>query len=120
MAGLLTLNWDEVHGITERAVQRALGRREDFVAELRQTNVTPHLAQNGSGTRRSGIARHGTLTRRGRPTAVQSRRRVLRLTEDGRQLAENQVSRAVALVLRRNFLYVVDNDHIQRDILDFD
>jgi len=57
---------------------------KDFVAECRNLNVTPHVAQNLN--RNGGSAIDGRTTRirrlRDQPTTAEARRRVLRVAEN--------------------------------------
>ncbi len=67
----------------------------DFVADLRQIAVTPHVAQNTTN-RRSAIdaPHHATSRVRDQSTTAEARRGSLRLDEDDRHAAEAAASRS--------------------------
>ena len=68
----------------------------DFVMELREKAITPHIAQNANGRRRSAIdgrtTRHPRLRRL--PAHPQTHRGSLRLGQDRGRVAQNAPSRA--------------------------
>jgi transposase len=65
---------------------------EDFINELRSMNVRPHVAQNTSG-RSSAIDRRTTRHSgyASQPADPQAYRRSIRLDQDGRRPAENEI-----------------------------
>ncbi len=66
----------------------------DFVAECRDRNVVPHVAQKNMNTAARDRRAHDAARRvRDQPAHPQTRRRDLRLDEDRRQLSKDSLRR---------------------------